>query len=192
MKKDVINIYYSGYNRLFWGMVFILFHINIGYITILPNFIAYLFIYSGLNILSSQHEAYKKLKLIVIILILLSLKDIFYNSSTNFLSTQFYALSLSSLIDLISGILNIYLIYTILNTIHELCEARALYKTIDNVVDSFNFYFITSLIILFFIPFSLNLTRDLKLLIIIPGIFKFIASVIIAGIFRRCRLLLKE
>jgi hypothetical protein len=186
-------MYYSGYNRLFWGMIFLLFHINIGYISIIPNFIGYLFIFSGLNILSSQHELFKKGKTVAILLALLSLKDVFYNADNNLLSGQFFSLSLLSLLlDTVINIFNIYVIYVILTGIYELCSERDLTGLTDNVINSFRFYFIASTIILFFIPLSINLSTDLKFLIIIPGFFKFVASLCIIGIFRRCRFALKE
>jgi len=69
-------MYAKGYKRLFWGILIISFNINLGFINKLPDFLGYIFIYSALGILSSQHKLYEKGKLPAIILIFLTLKDI--------------------------------------------------------------------------------------------------------------------
>lgn len=39
----------SGYRKIFWGILLLLFHINLGPIQLLPNFIGYLLISSGIG-----------------------------------------------------------------------------------------------------------------------------------------------
>lgn len=46
----------TGYNKIFWGFIFITFHINLGSIQILPNFIGYMIIYYGIKKLSEDYK----------------------------------------------------------------------------------------------------------------------------------------
>lgn len=45
---------YNGYNKMFWGVLITSFNINLGPINILPNFIGFLLIVSGLNTLYQE------------------------------------------------------------------------------------------------------------------------------------------
>ncbi|MDU5110189.1 MAG: hypothetical protein E6248_07050, partial [Clostridium sp.] len=70
-----------GYNKIFWGILFTLFNINIVGIKILPTFVALLIISSGIKILieESSEEYFKKALIFnnirVIITILLFILD---------------------------------------------------------------------------------------------------------------------
>lgn len=46
----------EGYNKIFWGFIFITFHINLGSIQVLPNFIGYLIIYFALEKISEEYD----------------------------------------------------------------------------------------------------------------------------------------
>lgn len=65
---------YDGYNRIFWGILLTTFSINLGPIKILPTFVGFLFIVSGLNVLyeESSLEEFKNIKSMGIIVTLLS------------------------------------------------------------------------------------------------------------------------
>lgn len=39
----------KGYKKIFWGFIFMTFHINIGRVPIIPNFISYIIIYCGIK-----------------------------------------------------------------------------------------------------------------------------------------------
>lgn len=61
---------YEGYNKVFWGIFFITFHINLGPVTILSAFVGYLIISKGINILYEETEidTFKKAQLLANIL----------------------------------------------------------------------------------------------------------------------------
>ena len=182
-------MYAKGYNRLFWGMVFISFNINLGFINILPDFAGYIFIYSGLSILSSQHKLYEKGKTPAAILILLTLKDIWHDPNNNILTVQFYDIGLVTLIiGTITIIIKVYLLYILCKGIYELCKERGLNKLMDSIISSWKFYFAISLIYVAYVPFSINLYSEFRVIfIIIVGIIQTIAAISVALVFKKCQ-----
>ena len=67
----------NGFMKIFWGLLFILLDIRIGGIDfILPDFVGYILIASGLGILSPIHPRFAKARTFALIMIFLSLADI--------------------------------------------------------------------------------------------------------------------
>lgn len=66
---------YKGYNKVFWGIFFLTFHINLGPIRILPTFVAYLIVLSGIKILyqETQIDSFRKAEILAIILAIRSI-----------------------------------------------------------------------------------------------------------------------
>lgn len=48
---------HDGYRRIFWGIFFLTFHINLGQLQILPTFVGFLIIRSGINMLYSSYSS---------------------------------------------------------------------------------------------------------------------------------------
>ena len=48
---------YQAYRRIFWGIFFLTFTITIGSLKILPSFVAYIIIHSGINLLYNQYNS---------------------------------------------------------------------------------------------------------------------------------------
>jgi uncharacterized membrane protein len=185
-------LYDTGYNRLFLGMIFILFHINLGPISVLPSFVGYIFIYSGLNILSSQHKIYEKGKLPAIILVVLTLKDVWHNQDNSIVIGNSQSLGLvTMLIGAVVAVVDLYLIYIICKGIWELCKERELDSLMTNTTDAWKFYFVISLIFLFSVPFSMNLPTEYNIFMFIVGIIKGITSICIMVIVRKCKVQLE-
>lgn len=185
-------MYELGYNRLFWGMIFIIFNINIGFINILPNFVGYLLIYSGLKILSTQHEIFNKGKPLAVILTLLILKDILNFQNNNFLNGEFQINIWLLLISSVTMIINIYLMYIICKGIYLLSQERGIDELSKVTKTRWKFYLVFSVISLFYLPLSLNLPNYSNLLFIIISFLKLIALIAIAFLFRRCKHQLAE
>lgn len=182
-------VYTSGYNRLFWGIIFITFHINLGNISIPPSFIGYILIYSGLNILESQQQIYKKGKLPAALLTLLTIKDVWYNQDSNILANGFQNLELPTLIiGQITLLMDLYLIYIIFSGIYELCSERGLEEFSQSVKNCWKFCFAVFSISLFCAPFLINLPNDFSIFLIIVILFQIIAYISISIIFRKCRI----
>lgn len=71
-----------GLNRIFWGFIIITFHINIGPIPVLPDFIGYILIgnglYSIINI-EGTDESFLKARKITSIMVIISVVDLLLN-----------------------------------------------------------------------------------------------------------------
>lgn len=186
-------MYESGYNKLFWGMIFIIFNINIGPINLLPNFIGYVLIFSGLGILVNQNKYFAKGRMPAAILIVLTIKDIVNMGNVNLLDGKFVSGNvLLTAVGVIETLLTIYLIFSICRGIFLLAEERGLNELRDSAKFRFNFYMGVSVLLLIFTPFSINLPRNIGLLMILGAVVNIIALLLIAGLFRKCKYLLGE
>jgi hypothetical protein len=92
----------------------------------------------------------------------------------------------------IASVIGLYLIYIICSGVYKLSEERALCELADKIKSSFMFYLVISLIVIFYIPFSINVPTDFNLFLIIAAIFQIIASLSIAFKFRNCRVTLEN
>ena len=46
----------QGYNKIFWGLVFVVFNINLGLINVLPDFLGYFLISLGIGAIQNEYE----------------------------------------------------------------------------------------------------------------------------------------
>lgn len=179
-------MYTSDYNKLFWGMIFIIFNINLGSVNILPDFVGYILIYIGLSSLSSQHPIYNKGKLPSIILAVLTIKTIVNQQNTNFLGLPQGDI-LSTAIGLISTMINLYLIYIICSGIYLLADNRGLEGFKDSASGRYKAYLVNTIIFQFLLSFSMNMSSDFGVVVIIFVLINIIALISIAALFRRAR-----
>lgn len=182
-------MYAKGYSRLLLGMVFLTLDINIAYINILPDFIGYIFIYSGLDILTSQQKLFERGKIPAAILIILTLKDIWHDPNNNILTGQLANFGLlSMLLSTAVIIIRIYLFYVICDAIYKLCEERGLDDLMNKTITPWKFYFGISVIYLFFLPCSLNLNIEIKIAaFLFIGFVQICISISIAQLFAKCK-----
>lgn len=187
-------MYAKGYKLLFWGMIFLTFNINVGFINILPDFLGYILIYSGLNILSSQHKLFIKGKIPALILILLTIKDVLYDPSSNILAGNNYNTELITIIILtIVTIIKLYLIYILCRGIYELCKEYGLDELMDRTALSWKIYLIAALIYLAYAPFSINLNYKIRtIMLIIIAIMQIITYINVARVFSRGKIELES
>jgi len=182
-------MYAKGYKLLFWGMIFLTFNINLGFINILPDFLGYILIYSGLNILSSQHKEFIKGKIPALILILLTIKDVLYDPSSNILAgnnynTEFIVIIIPTIITIIK----LYLIYILCKGIYELCMEYGLDELMDRTALSWKIYLIVALIYLAYAPFSINLNYKIRtIILVIIAIIQIITYINVARVFSKCK-----
>lgn len=182
-------MYEKGYNRFIWGLVFLTIDIDIDFINIFPDFIGYILIYSGLDILTPQQKLFERGKIPAIILTILTLKDIWHDPNNNILTGQLVSLGLPSM--LLSSaviIIRIYLIYVICDAIYKLCEERGLDDLMNMTIAPWKFYFGISVIYLFFLPCSLNLTIEVKIAaFLFIGFVQICISIFMAQLFAKCK-----
>lgn len=184
-------MYESGYNKIFIGMLLIIFDINLGFINILPDFIGYMFIYAGLSILTPQNKFFEKGKMPALILVLLTIKSIIHYPNNNILLGKIHDVRLiPMIIEATVAVINLYLIYIISKGIYELCKERGLGEYEKSIESRFKFYFIVSLITIFYIPFSINLPSDFRMFMIVVLIIRLFAVLFIAGAFRKGKMYL--
>ena len=115
-----------GFNKLFWGFVF-LFDLRIGGLDILPDFVGYIFFYQGLSILKERNEYFAEARKFAFPLIFLSIFDLFAISGPlNEYGNDPFAL-FSFLVGLALMIIAMIMIYNICYGIAK--EARKIGKT---------------------------------------------------------------
>lgn len=187
-------MYETGYERLFLGMLIIIFDINLGYINILPNFIGYLFILSALSILKTQYKSFEKGKAPCILLTLLTIRDVYHNPQNDLFSGEFNSSGIPTLlIGSVITLLNLYLIFIICKSIYELCEERFLYDLKDYTKHYFILYLIGTGAFLLYYPFSINFSiSQNNCFLIVLSIIQIIFSLCIAFLFRKCKSILNS
>ena len=47
----------KGYKNIFWGIIFLSFHINLGSLKIIPSFIAWIIVLRGINALANEYKS---------------------------------------------------------------------------------------------------------------------------------------
>lgn len=182
-------MYAKGYNRFFWGLVFLTLDININFINIFPDCIGYILIYSGLNILTPQQRIFERGKIPAVILTILTLKDVWHDPNDNILTGQIpsYAV-LSLLLSSVVIIIKIYLFYVICYAIYKLCEERGLDELMNKTIDPWKFYSGISIIYLFFLPCSLNLSTGIKIgAFLFIGFVQLCIAIFLAQLFTKCK-----
>lgn len=169
--------------------MFLILDINIAYINIFPDFIGYILIYSGLDILTPQQKLFERGKIPSVILTILTLKDIWHDPSNNILNGQIADTELIlMLISSVVIIFKIYLIYVICDGIYKLCEERELEDLMNKTIAPWKFYFGISVIYLFFLPCSLNLNIEIKTVIfLLLGFVQICISIFLAQLFIKCK-----
>lgn len=107
-----------GFSKIFIGLIF-LFDFRINGFDILPDIIAYIFIYQGLKILSERNINFEKAKNLALPLIFLSILDIYQNTiPVDQLGRSSYG-GLTIFIGIIMIIVNLMMIYRICIGIKE-------------------------------------------------------------------------
>lgn len=184
-------MYSSGYIKLFWGMIFIIFDFRLGNINILPDFIGYIFILLGLSNLSSQCEFYNKAKIPAAILMVQTLFNIPYDLVNVTYADQKMGV-LRMLLIVFNGIVNLYLMYNIFNGIYETSKRNNLENIADKTSALAKFYYVAVLIYLFYMPFLLNISQSGNFLMIVIIIIKSLGEILTAGMFMKCKSQLLE
>lgn len=184
-------MYSSGYIKLFWGMIFIIFDFRLGNINILPDFVGYVFILLGLSNLSSQCEFYNKAKLPAVILMVQTLFNIPYDL-LNVASANDKLGVFRILLMVFNGIVNLYLMYNVFNGIYEVSKQNNLENLMDKTSALAKFYYVATLIYLFYIPFLLNVSQSENFFMIVVIIIKSIAEILVAVMFMKCKSQLLE
>lgn len=154
---------YNNFNKIIWGIIFVIININIGPIDILPNFIGYGLMISGLSKIynETQNKEFLLTKILAVIFLIESLVSIFYhyNSIGNITinsmisNTVFQVLQLLLVFYMYSGIIELLKKYDDMDLVLIIRNARR------------NYAYIT-LLTMFLTTFAINMeqySRDILL-----------------------------
>jgi hypothetical protein len=134
-----------GFVNLFWGFIF-LFDFRLGGFDILPDFIGYIFIYSGLIRLTNINERFKTVKSISLLLVFLSIPEIYQISTTHLLG--YFAGILLAAICLITTLLQIVLVYNICQGIIEMANERGNFQLLSKAKNRWLLYLVVNITII--------------------------------------------
>lgn len=98
-----------AYKKLLWGFLFFI-DIRIGGFDILPDFIGFLSIFSGLALVEDRNEFYPKAKKIAFVMIFVSFFDLFSVEITTFNSTWTWGVLLFGLASTVAMLSMVYCI----------------------------------------------------------------------------------
>lgn len=150
---------YNNYHKMFWGFILILIDINIGAFDIFPNFIGYILIFISLNALNKEinYKAFSISSVLSVILLFGSLISLFF--PINLLEET----TIINMIVIIgSGIINLCMVYFILEGSVKLLKQWSKTKTADDIFKSQIKYVYIQLILLFLICFLINVNDNLS------------------------------
>lgn len=134
-----------GFVNLFWGFIF-LFDFRLGGFDILPDFIGYIFIYSGLIRLTNINERFKTVKSISLLLVFLSIPEIYQISTTDLLG--YFTGILLAAISLITTLLQIVLVYNICQGIIEMANERGNFQLSSKAKNRWLLYLVVNITII--------------------------------------------
>ncbi|WBW95606.1 hypothetical protein [Oceanirhabdus sp. W0125-5] len=147
-----------GYKNFFWAFIF-LFDFRIGGFDILPDIIAYILFYSGLNKLSDRNENFAKGKVFAIPLIFLSIFDIYQvRVPFNEIGNVSYG-GVLILLGIVHTIINLMMIYRICMGIAEEARLNSDYDLEEKALKRWKLYLIVNiaLYVLMILPIPLLL-----------------------------------
>lgn len=176
----------SYYTRVFWGIIFIYFNINIGTFDILPNFIGYYLIATGLGGLSQKNQAYGIGKIPAYVMIFASLLSLLYPQSIYsheispsnlwmFGISGFFALS------------NIVIIYAVCKGVYDEAEHFQNEDLITRAKICWQWFFAFSSINMIIMPFILTKSQWVLAAYFFVTILSFICALSAAGLLRSAR-----
>lgn len=178
----------KGYNKIFWGLIFVVFNINLGPINILPDFLGYFLISIGLSAIQNEydHDSFKLAAIIANILGAYTLitsilafvsggsYEIFNNSIVNIGFTLLVsAANLVMEFNILSGTASIF------KDMEKLEEAEETYKIQRN-------YTYLCIIALFFISIIFNISNiSNSIIALIMVIYYLIVRIYYISVIRR-------
>lgn len=164
----------DNFNKIFWGIIITLFNFNIGWLNILPDFIGYGLMISGLSYLynETKYKEFYIAKNISVIFFILSIIGIFYNmdlmKNMNFIN---------QIISTTGGIIQISLVFYMYSGVINLLENNDdvdCSGIIDSIIISRRNYvyiiLITTLIMTFFTNIKIDILQIIAIAIIVVNI----------------------
>jgi hypothetical protein len=175
----------SGFNKLFWGFLFIMFNFRIQGFDILPDIVGYLFLASGFGDLLSNSSYFSTAAKFNVPMIVLSLFSI-YQSPAQGEGIHLGVLGILGIpVVIASFILNLLVIYNLFMGTKDMAEQQEQHDLAQEAEKRWNQYkllqfaFLFSFILIFIPPVAF-------LYIIVFFIISIILTIGILGFLRRC------
>lgn len=179
-------MYRDKYNKLYWGLIIILLDIRIMGFDVLPDLWGYIMILSALSSLESSHKGFGKAKPFAIVLLILSIMDI-YQINGNALNgfTVNNTTIIFMMITTVAIAMDIFMVYYITISIMELAENSNLNELYEITLCRTKSYVVSNLIFLAIIPFTLNMPQDIVIGIsIVSGLVVFVVKILFVNLIR--------
>lgn len=153
--------------KIFWGLFIVLIDIHIVIIDLLPDFIGYLFVVSGLSQLQTYASPFSKAKKFSLFLALLSLATIFQGPP---IPLDEFILNKTSIlmmgISTFHGLLHLSLVFYIMNGCLEIAEKEHYFTFITSAKKGIMIYLIGTIAYYTVLPLVLNVQESTAFYII--------------------------
>lgn len=168
----------NGYKKILLGLIFIILNLKINNFDILPDFIGFILIAHGANLIIDTDIIFKKIKNLSILLSLFKIVQLiiaFFYSYTTF--PTYYSFILG-IIDTVLEIQFLYLIYLICTSIYNLGKNNNCIDLMDSSNFRFIIFFFSFAITEILSPFIYNFyTNNLNLILIIFAVLNFLSFI---------------
>ncbi len=163
----------QAYRKIFWGFLIVLFNINIGPLNILPDFLGYFIIGSGLTIIVNEFEnknfrsAHQMANLLLVYTLLLSVFN-FIGLGENIENGILYQYKIVIDVGLsvLSNIISLYMSFNILSGTIDLYLNRERKNQADSLVKLQRSYTLLFLIGIILISISFNISSEVYVAIV--------------------------
>lgn len=173
-----------GFNKLFWGLLFMI-DFRIGGFDILPDIIGYILMLSGLNLLNHENSFFESGKKFTYPLIVLSIFDIFQPAQQGSGVALGGYNFLTFLIGLISIICYILLIYNICKGTAELAYAKENHEIAEMANKRWSYFLIMQIVLLFFFLSSWILLPLVAILFFPLFIGMIVVQILLMGLMKK-------
>ena len=171
-----------GFNRIFWGMLF-MFDFRIGGFDILPDIIGYILFFLGLNILENKDSYFKTAKKFTYPLLIISLIDI-YQSPREFYGITSYEIMIF-IVSIISTISFILLIYNVCKGIGHMARIKEKHDLDDISTKRWQYFLMVHVFSIISIIVGLVFPALLLIIVIPLFVAMLIVLILIMTLFKR-------
>jgi hypothetical protein len=175
-----------NYTRVFWGIILVYFNINLGPVDILPNFIGYYLIASGLAALSEENPSYNIGKIPAACMIFISFACIFIPSniySKSLIPPNAWSLGIPG----IFAVINLVILFSICKGVYNEAEFYGNTDLMNKAKVRWYWQLFLTAVNLILVPFMLTMMDSVTAFFWIIVIASFISVMFVAGLLRLAR-----
>ncbi|MDQ8738830.1 hypothetical protein [Paenibacillus sp. LHD-38] len=168
----------SALRRLGWGLVFPLVDLHLGSFDVLPDIIGYIMILIALGQLGAGDGGFKQARWLAAVLIFLSLPQLMVKTSIDINQLTAAPLGMHIYVQG-TAILHALLAYLIFQGLYTVARPIAPPELLDAIVNRQKLYMAVFASQLIFYPFLLNLDESWANMLLLIGIFIFVAELLL-------------